>query len=45
MVYSYEELWIKCSQMRKKKYKINCSKSKEGPEGGMMLNPVFKDVK
>ena len=34
----------KHSKLKKKKYKIHDSKSKEAPENGVKLNPEFKEI-
>jgi hypothetical protein len=40
-----KNILIKHSKLKKKKYKIHDSKSKEAPENGVKLNPEFKDIK
>jgi hypothetical protein len=40
-----EKVLIKCSKLRKKKYKVYAAKIKRVPGSRMELNAVFKDIK
>jgi hypothetical protein len=39
-----KNILIKCSKLRKEKYKIHGSKSKVAPESGIKLNPCSRIV-